>query len=915
MRTPEGGPAPPVNGTLFDGGGEMGARMQAFDWASTPLGSPETWPAPLRTYVRLMLVSQQPMYLGWTHELIALYNDAYRPVLGADKHPGALGCRTADIFGDDGYPSLKPYFDAVLERGESVAFVDLLVPLARHGYLEECYFDVGYTPVHGEIQVEGMLATVNETTERVLGARRTKILAGLTAHLLGATEASQVVAAVMQSTQDHPHDLPFAMLYLPSADGGLALSASAGLNEAQTTLLNTPPEAWTPLGEAQVVPSPPLTVRPWPEPVTRMVRLPLANPNEVSPLGLLVIGLNPRKHLDDPYRDFLQLLSGQVASALHSARLTETLQVQNAELEARTKMLEAFSDLTQDLSVLSDPLGLVRQTQEVVLKLLADGFSQYYEPEGELWVIRSQVGQTNTPELQAQVGAGLAFEATPNLLIPWRSGEAYYQEVYDHAADQLTGSGAYPGATVTLPISVGGQPRGVLGFALLRGRQWSRADRALLETVMGSLNLALERAEQASALRAQKAEAESRNQALEAFAQLSRDLVSETDRYTLIQRAQEIVLKLLPSGYAVYYELEDGLWRMRAQVGDLGHPALQALVEAGLPQDRPTLALPFTTGQPFYQDVYLQGADTPLEVVQHIQAVVTLPLFVQGTPIGIFGIGLFRQRAWTGTDKAVLETTLRSLTLALERAEHIQQLTSQRDTLDVRTQALGDANEELEAFAYSVSHDLRTPVRHIAGFNTLLRTSLGDQLSEKSVRYLAVIDQAAQRMNTLIDAMLDLSRTSRQPLHLRLVDLGTLVTDVQAELAPEVWTPHSTWRIAPLPLVMGDQDLLRQVLANLLSNALKYTRKNSQAVIEVWAEERPDAWAICVRDNGVGFDPRYADKLFGVFQRLHRADEFEGTGVGLANVRRIVTRHGGTVFAQGTLGGGATFGFTLPRRA
>ena len=111
---------------------------------------------------------------------------------------------------------------------------------------------------------------------------------------------------------------------------------------------------------------------------------------------------------------------------------------------------------------------------------------------------------------------------------------------------------------------------------------------------------------------------------------------------------------------------------------------------------------------------------------------------------------------------------------------------------------------------------------------------------------------------------------------------------------------------------------MRLVAASLnhpLSNALKYTRKNSQAVIEVWAEERPDAWAICVRDNGVGFDPRYADKLFGVFQRLHRADEFEGTGVGLANVRRIVTRHGGTVFAQGTLGGGATFGFTLPRRA
>lgn len=435
MHTPEGGPALPVNGTLFEDGGEMGARMQAFDWARTPLGPPETWPAQLRTYVKLMLVSKQPMYLGWTHELIALYNDAYRPILGADKHPGALGCRTADIFGDDGYPSLKPYFDAVLECGESVAFVDILVPLVRHGYLEECYFDVGYTPVHGEIQVEGMLATVNETTERVLGARRTRTLAALTAYVLGSDTASQVAAAVARTAEEHPHDLPFALLYLTAADGKLHLSASAGLDEAQTTLLNTPPEAWTPLGQAQVVPSPALTVQPWPEPVTRTVLLPLAHPDEAAPLGLLVIGLNSRKHLDDPYRDFLQLLSGQVASALRNARLTETLREQNAELEARTKMLEAFGELTQDLSTQSDPLRLIHQTQAVVLALLTGGFSQYYEPEGGLWVIRSQVGQVNTPELQALVDAGLPFKETSNLLVPWRSGEPYYQEVYDHEAD------------------------------------------------------------------------------------------------------------------------------------------------------------------------------------------------------------------------------------------------------------------------------------------------------------------------------------------------------------------------------------------------------------------------------------------------------------------------------------------------
>ena len=224
------------------------------------------------------------------------------------------------------------------------------------------------------------------------------------------------------------------------------------------------------------------------------------------------------------------------------------------------------------------------------------------------------------------------------------------------------------------------------------------------------------------------------------------------------------------------------------------------------------------------------------------------------------------------------------------------------------------ANEELEAFAYSVSHDLRTPVRHILGFNNLLRKALGDDLGPQPARYLQVVGDAATRMNTLIDALLDLSRASRTPLQLTQVDLSALLAEVLNEFELDHPPQPVTWTISPLPTVMGDQDTLRQVLGNLISNALKYSRTNPRPTIEVWAEERPDEWAILVRDNGVGFDPRYAHKLFGVFQRLHSPEEYEGTGVGLANVRRIVLRHGGQVTAIGAPGEGATFSFTLPRR-
>jgi light-regulated signal transduction histidine kinase (bacteriophytochrome) len=177
------------------------------------------------------------------------------------------------------------------------------------------------------------------------------------------------------------------------------------------------------------------------------------------------------------------------------------------------------------------------------------------------------------------------------------------------------------------------------------------------------------------------------------------------------------------------------------------------------------------------------------------------------------------------------------------------------------------------------------------------------------------VETAATQMNTLIDAMLDLSRTSRQSLVIGVVDLKTLVSAARAELEPETPDQRVVWTIQPLPLVMADPTSLQQVLVNLLANALKYSRTRSEAQIEIWAEDRPTEWAVFVRDNGVGFDSRYADKLFGVFQRLHRQDEFEGTGVGLANVRRIITRHGGSVSAQSKLGEGATFGFTLPQQS
>ena len=226
------------------------------------------------------------------------------------------------------------------------------------------------------------------------------------------------------------------------------------------------------------------------------------------------------------------------------------------------------------------------------------------------------------------------------------------------------------------------------------------------------------------------------------------------------------------------------------------------------------------------------------------------------------------------------------------------------------------ANQELEAFSYSVSHDLRAPIRHINGFVDMLQRRAAGALDETAQRHLQTIARASRHMGQLIDDLLAFSRMGRGELARGRVSLGSLTRDAIENLRPELDGRSVEWKVDDLPDVTGDPAMLRIVLSNLLSNAVKYTRPQPRAVIQVGqAAGPPDEIVLFVKDNGVGFEMKYADKLFGVFQRLHRSDQFEGTGIGLATVRRIVHRHGGRTWADATVDGGATFYVALPARA
>jgi signal transduction histidine kinase len=243
------------------------------------------------------------------------------------------------------------------------------------------------------------------------------------------------------------------------------------------------------------------------------------------------------------------------------------------------------------------------------------------------------------------------------------------------------------------------------------------------------------------------------------------------------------------------------------------------------------------------------------------------------------------------------------------RAE--QKLKHSNEQLGRRSAELSDAHIELESFAYSVAHDLRAPLRHIAGYSDLLVQGYAPQLDAEALRCLGEIEAGACKMGHLVDDLLHLSKVGQRKLNIKNTSLGLLLAQVIKDLEPECSGRKIIWRVEELFSVECDPGLMKQVFVNLLSNAVKYTRTQEHAVIEVGQARQNDEQVVFVRDNGVGFDMQYAGKLFGVFQRLHKARDFEGTGVGLAIVQRIIRKHGGRIWVEAELNRGATFFFTL----
>jgi signal transduction histidine kinase len=980
-------------------GGEMGKLVRSMDWANTPLGPIETWPQSLRTTVSLCLASNFPISLAWGPSHIQIYNDGYWPICGG-KHPHSMGQDFAECWAS-AWPVVGEAFERAL-AGETSYLENQRMFLDRNGYLEETFFTFSFSPIRDETGgVGGLFHPVTETTTKMVGERRTRLLRDLAARAGKAKTTEEALRVAAQTMSEFDLDLPFAMFYLlnPDRTASRLVAQTETSSDAGGDLERDyeTPGGWSwPLGEvarsnqSQQVDNlggrfGSLAHGPYPEPPPTALVLPITLPGYDLPMAILVAGVSSRLPLNDAYIAFYDLLAATVTAAVANASAYEeaskraealaeldrakTTFFSNVSHEFRTPLTLILGPLEDELAEVLDPLppnrrerletarrnslrlmklvnslldfsrveagrlqasyeatdlaaytaelasvfraaveksGLILTVEcpplpqpiyvdrdmweKVVLNLLSNAFKHTFQggirvtikwcdDRAELTVADSGVGipESELPRLfdrfhRVKGAKSRTHEGTG-------IGLAFVRElVHAHGGSVSVESREGVGSTFTVTVKAGQEhlPPDRLGAQRSQTSTAIRADAYVEEAMLWVADEA-PAPDSAPATTSVKAACSTN---------LSEGVKKPDGRPRILWAddnadMREYVRRLLSDRYDV------------TAVAD-GKSALRTALAAP-----PDLVL---------SDVMMPGLDgfgllRELRADRRTRAIPTILLSARaGEEAALEGLE-------AGADDYLVKPFSARELLARVRS-HIDMERLRRNW----TVQLEAANEELEAFSYSVSHDLRAPLRHINGFADLLERHVADSLDEKGRRYLKTVSESAERMGRLIDDLLAFSRMGRAEMQSTTVDIHELTREVMEDLRNQIGNRSIAWTIGSLPEVSGDPSMLRQVLVNLLSNAVKYTIQRTEAHIEVgYLNGDGDERIFFVRDDGVGFDMQYVGKLFGVFQRLHSAELFEGTGIGLANVRRIIHRHGGRTWAEAAPDCGATFYFSLPR--
>ena len=933
---------------LFAGGGEMGALMRATDWAKTKLGPPEHWPRSLKTMLGVVLGSRFPMLLWWGPDLLHLYNDAYRPIL-RDKHPASLAAPAAEIWAEI-WDVAGPLARGVMEGGPATWIEDLQLFINSGTMAEETYFTFSYSPVPGDDgRVGGLLNIVQETTAKVQSERQIRMLQELMARASEAKSEAEAYRIVVEVLSANTLDLPFLALYAQHEDNDPRLVGASGWKQDDGRAPPWPFAEVVRSGQGVVVDDP-----------VRAIVLPVSR-------GFLVAGLSPHRALDDRYRRFFRTTADQVASVIAKVRAFETetkraealaeidrakttffsnvshefrtpltlilgpvedalgqsaqalqgdslksvhrsalrlLRLVNslldfARIEAgrvqlsfvatdiaglTTDLASSFRSLieraglkfTVDCPPVAEPIYLdATHWEKITLNLISNAFK--FTLHGEIAVTLRSHGNHVTLAVR-DTGAGIPTDELPRVF-------ERFHRVEGAAGRSFEGTGIGLSLVQELVTLHGGSVRAssvlregsTFEVSLLKGRAHLPpervVDRAAAPAMAGAAPYLLEAARWIGP----DAEIE------------EPPLPPDTPQAAGRARARVLVVDDNADMRDYLGRLLSARWRVEV-VAD-GESAL-----ASARREPPDLVL---------SDVMMPGLDG-FGLLRELRAD---PLTSQ-VPVVLLsaraGEEALLEGLETGADDYLVKPFAARELLARVQT-HLDLARLRREW----SSELERANSELEAFSYSVSHDLRAPLRAIDGFSGALLADHSAQLDEQGREYLERVRGATQRMTQLIDDLLSLSQITRAQLNRDRVDLSDVARKVLVELGGRDPQRRVDTRVADGLVVQADPRLLTVMLENLLGNAWKFTSKLPAATIEVGTTARDGERVYFVRDNGAGFSMEHATKLFAPFQRLHAASEFEGTGIGLATVHRVVTRHGGRVWAEATPDQGATFLFTL----
>ena len=951
----------------------MGRCIRGLEWERTPLGPLESWPQSLRTAVGLALSSQFPITLAWGPSRIQIYNDGYRQFCGA-KHPRSMGqdfrvCWES-CWPEVGEPFARAFAGVSTYLENQRMFLDRYGYL-EETFFTYSYSPIHDET--GE--VAGMFCPVTETTPRMLSERRTRILRDLAAHASAAQTPEATLIAIAAGLEEASFDLPFVLIYLIEAEharlvakAGLPICA---LTEAHPIWpLREVVETAKPVQVDDIAThTVGIGVGPYPEPVATALALPLNVAGAERPVGVLIAGVSARLRLNDAYRAFYDLLAAGIAREYSAAvayqqerQRVEALQeldraktdfFSNVSHEFRTPLTLMLGPLEDELNERGQPLPVERHARlesahrnavrllKLVNSLLdvsrieAGRIHAHYEPL-ELASYTSELAGVFRSAIE-HAGLVLTVDCPPlpeRVYVDREMWEKIVMNLISNAFKHTFEGGI--GVSLRwceghVELAVRDSGVGIAAAELPHlFERFHRIRHARARSFEGT-GIGLSLVRELAAAHGGTVAVESRADHGATF----RVRLRTGKAHLLPEQVRESSGELLPSRQIAAY-VEEALHWVSA---DAHVPPRAPDAPRAENSQRPRILLADDNADMREYLTRLLDACYDVHAVSNGQ--LALDLAQESPPDLVLsdimmpeldGFGLLRAlRAARRTQalpiillsaRAGEEAAIEGLSAGAD--DYLVKPFSARELLArVRThldmaerrrewaRELERANRELESFSYSVAHDLRVPLRAIDGFSRRLLVRQHEHLDEASKTDLARIGLGAARMSRLIDDLLGLARISRRPLRRRRVELDQLVQRVFEELQP-----RGSERRAELEVQAGlrtdaDPRLLRVVLENLLSNALKFSQRRSDAHVSVGRLGRPGPATFYVADNGAGFDMRYAGKLFEPFARLHSRHDFEGTGVGLATVQRIVARHGGRIWAESQPGAGATFYFTL----